>query len=252
MLGPVIQREVTSAFTAGMLPAPPISPPADSNYAKIWHKSDEVNYGVMLSKEYFEFARIQTPSMFYQNTILNNLHPEQKNKGPWYDLYSQALHSIGEPIYTFAYDDALGQDGTLSQTNPGLLTITLGDTEGFFIPPIGENEDAYHFIFTFAQIGDKFPDAYYCNSKDVSDEKCQKGQWIKLDIEAGKDFVYYLNTPLILKDVDTVKNISSTLQISALHKNVKAISEDARANDLSGAIVFEQDGPNLRLKFPAF
>ena len=105
----IIIREFTSAFEAGLLPA---------------------ENGTVLNKTFFEQAK---PNYYTRNALVAD------NGGPWYDLYSKALHSLGEsqPIYTFAYDDALGQDGTLhdpSGTAPSVAKITLGDMSNTTIP----------------------------------------------------------------------------------------------------------------------
>ncbi|AUR52535.1 beta-1,3-glucanase family protein [Aquella oligotrophica] len=104
----IIEREITSAFDAGLLPVPE---------------------GTILNKNYF----VTHHSDFYiDNPLLN-----AGQTGPWYDLYSKALHSFGVPIYTFAYDDALGQDGTMHDpngVNPGTVKITLGSLAGTHIP----------------------------------------------------------------------------------------------------------------------
>ncbi len=101
----IIVRQLTSAFTVGLLPAP-----------------DDT----LLDMHYFEENK---PHYYQDNAILT----EQglASGGPWYDLYAYALHSFGEPIYAFAYDDALGQDGTMHvSVHEGITTptrITLGD-----------------------------------------------------------------------------------------------------------------------------
>lgn len=115
----VIVRQLTSAFEVGLLPAKD-SQLIDANYFK------------------------DTRGSFYQN---NPLLP-QTAQGPWYDLYSKALHSFGQeqPIYTFAYDDALGQDGTLHDpngTNPSPAVITVGDMSGSTIPNPYQDDTVY-------------------------------------------------------------------------------------------------------------
>lgn len=83
--GAVIVRQITSAFDVGLLP-------------------EDFKEGCFMDGAYFQAHK----SNYYAP------RPEWGHNGPFYDLYSKALHSIGEPIYTFAYDDALGQDGTLT------------------------------------------------------------------------------------------------------------------------------------------
>jgi hypothetical protein len=116
----IIVRELTSAFEVGLLPAPS---------------------GTELSRQYFEKNR----AIYYQG---NPFLPKESGKQAWYDLYSKALHSVGvnEPIYTFAYDDALGQDGTLHDYNsksPGTVTVTLGDMTGTAIPEVEKDDKQY-------------------------------------------------------------------------------------------------------------
>lgn len=132
--GALIVRSLSAAFDAGLLPAPD---------------------GAILSKNYF----ISIHNSFYQaNSLLG-----AGNTGPWYDLYSKALHSISasQHIYTFAYDDVLGQDGTLStaNTNNAILNIDLQDCTGTAIPDpftdpatynvfinIGNNTNRWHNV----------------------------------------------------------------------------------------------------------
>ncbi|MBA3239442.1 MAG: hypothetical protein H0T62_14020 [Parachlamydiaceae bacterium] len=108
----IMVRQLTSAFEVGLLPAPD---------------------GTVLDKHYFEAQ--QAEGNYYK---ANKILPKTA-QGPWYDLYAKALHSFGEdqPIYAFAYDDALGQDGTLHDPNAhhiAPVTIRLGNMEGVKIP----------------------------------------------------------------------------------------------------------------------
>ncbi|HLF66215.1 MAG TPA: hypothetical protein VI522_01225, partial [Gammaproteobacteria bacterium] len=101
----IIVRQLTSAFTVGLLPAPD---------------------NTLLDIAYFEANK----EKYYQDNIILT-EAGQARGGPWYDLYGRALHSYQKPIYTFAYDDALGQDGTLHvSVHEGITTptrITVGD-----------------------------------------------------------------------------------------------------------------------------
>ncbi|VEG90118.1 beta-1,3-glucanase family protein [Legionella spiritensis] len=115
----IIIRQLTSAFDAGLLPA----------------KS-----GTKIDRHYFQAMKAN----FYQK---NPLLP-QLTQGPWYDLYSKALHHFdaSQAIYTFAYDDALGQDGTLHDPNAGNISpvqITLGSLENTLIPNPYEDTGTY-------------------------------------------------------------------------------------------------------------
>lgn len=67
-------------------------------------------------------------------------------QGPWYDDYSKAIHGFGHPIYSFAYDDALDQDGTIhdpDNLSPATMRITIGDFSGTNIPDPFTDPNAY-------------------------------------------------------------------------------------------------------------
>lgn len=115
----VIVRDLTAAFDVGMLPTENL-PNTDGT--------------VVLSKDFFTAAK--AAGMYYQTNSLINAQG-----GPWFDLYSEAMHSFNQPIYTFAYDDILGQDGTLHDPNenPGLVTITLGDLSNTVMPNLADS-----------------------------------------------------------------------------------------------------------------
>jgi hypothetical protein len=122
----VIVRELTSAFEVGLLPAPD---------------------NTLLNKDYF----ISKRSSFYKT---NGYLPPRATagKGPWYDLYSQALHKAAGslPVYTFAYDDALAQDGTLHDSDgqePHLVQITIGDLTDVEIPNPEKDPNLYKIKF---------------------------------------------------------------------------------------------------------
>jgi len=107
-VGAIIARALTAAFDAGLLPA---------------------DNDITLSKDYFKSKHAD----FYKD----NSNLETKG-GPWFDLYSKAFHNFkGQPIYTFAYDDILGQDGTLHDSNVnniGKVSVTIGDMTGTKLP----------------------------------------------------------------------------------------------------------------------
>lgn len=139
--GAIIVREMTSAVIAGLLPA----------------------NNVTLDKTFFIKNK---GSYFTRNPLL----PVPAGQIPWYDLYSKALHSFGssEPIYAFAYDDALGQDGTLydpNSTTPSTLTVTLGDMTGTQIPKPWEDLNTYSVT---VGIGSKSVVKYIVDPKDRS------------------------------------------------------------------------------------
>lgn len=117
----VIVKNLTSAFTVGLLPAP---------------------NGTLLNTEYLKSQKDQG-KYYTANPFLGN--PTQ---GPWYDLYGKALHIFGDeqPIYTFAYDDVLAQDGTLHDPNVNNIspvTVTLGDMSGTQIPEPFKDDSTY-------------------------------------------------------------------------------------------------------------
>lgn len=125
----IIIRSITSAFEVGLLPAPD---------------------GTLMNKDYFVEHK---PSYYMVNSLLG---ATGTNTGPWYDLYSKGLHSVSEkePIYTFAYDDALDQDGTLHDPNGdniGLTTITIGNMEGVKIPDPTNDSATYNLYVTLGQ-----------------------------------------------------------------------------------------------------
>ena len=107
-VGAIIARALTAAFDAGLLPA---------------------DNDITLSKDYFKSKHPD----FYKD----NVHLGTKG-GPWFDLYSKEVHNFkDQPIYTFAYDDALGQDGTLHSPNVdsiGKVSVTIGDMTGTTLP----------------------------------------------------------------------------------------------------------------------
>jgi hypothetical protein len=100
----IIVRNLSAAVVAGLLPA---------------------RSGNVIDHEFFK----QNKGNFYTNTK----YDENNGNGvQYYDLYAKALHSFGDGqfVYAFAYDDVLGQDGTLHYPNYlgalAPLQITLG------------------------------------------------------------------------------------------------------------------------------
>ena len=64
-------------------------------------------------------------------TINSNLASGGQTTGPWYDLYSKALHSLGS-IYTYGFDDALWPQVLLKAPftdNSTYLSITIGNAQ---------------------------------------------------------------------------------------------------------------------------
>ena len=132
-IGAIIVRELTSAFDAGLLPA---------------------EDGALLKKSYFESKRAE----FYKA----NPNIENESASSWHDVYSEAFHSFeGQPVYTFAYDDALGQDGTLHNPNKdgiGRITVKVGDLSGLNIPNPYEDSSKYTATVNLGKNGNE---AYY-------------------------------------------------------------------------------------------
>lgn len=126
----IIVRQLTSAFEIGLLPrtGDTLLKFVDSNHQQVY-------------------------APYYQTNAHWPAHT-----GPWYDLYSKALHSFDvdgtQPIYTFAYDDALGQDGTIHvegdkvQASP--LEVTLHDMRGVTIPEFDTAGKLYHNVTLIA------------------------------------------------------------------------------------------------------
>ena len=115
----IIVRDLTAAFDSGLLPL----------------DSSSTSNGAILSKTYFASVK----NHYYNDTPAQDQWGDPaKIYGPWYDLYAKSLHSFSnQPIYAFAYDDILSQDGTLHDTNgtrPSMLKITLGNMSGTTIP----------------------------------------------------------------------------------------------------------------------
>lgn len=70
----------------------------------------------------------QNQSNFY--TINSNLSSPGQSSGPWYDLYSKALHSLGS-IYTYGFDEPLWPDVLLTgpfNENSTYIGITIGNS----------------------------------------------------------------------------------------------------------------------------
>lgn len=123
----IIIRDLTSAFVTGLLPT------SSAN---------------ILGGAFFA----QNKTRYYTNNPL--LPSSASNTGPWYDLYSKALHSLKSKIYTFAYDDLLGISGTVSANmiNSPSVTISLGDLTGTIIPNPFTDSILYDITVNFASI----------------------------------------------------------------------------------------------------
>lgn len=125
--GAIIIRQFTSAFDVGILP---------KNFPT----------GTFMNQAYF----VSQKSSYYTNNPQWGA-PGATN-GPFYDLYSKALHSFGYPIYTFAYDDELGQDGTLVgnvETLNTSVVITLEGVDTLVPNPYEDPTTQYTVTFNF-------------------------------------------------------------------------------------------------------
>jgi len=174
----VIVKYLTSAFASGLLPAPDAA---------------------ILSKNYF----VKRQASYYSPNVF--LPAAAKNTGPWFDLYSQALHIAGgsdQPIYTFAYDDALGQDGTLTDPNPTALAttkITLGDMTGTEIPNPYTDNTTYNVTFQIPLVpGDPNNAAYEIvwEQSDNTKVTLQNNTQYTMTMPLHLDCVYYNNADI--------------------------------------------------------
>ncbi len=109
----IIVRDLTAAFDSGLFPL-------------------NTSESAPLSKTFFE-AQFKLNKFYITNP---NLVPPPGDTGPWYDLYSKAIHSFGENIYAFAFDDVLGLDGTTTsvESKRPKVTITLEDMTDTVLP----------------------------------------------------------------------------------------------------------------------
>lgn len=174
----VIVKFLTSAFDVGLLPT--LTPDA------------------VLSKDYF-------PNMKdHYYTVNPQLPKTGQNSGPWYDLYAKAIHTAGganQPIYAFAYDDALGQDGTLHDPNasrPALTKITLGDLTGTVIPDPYADNTTYSVNFGIPFDSNKQPYQINMMSKDGTTTTVKPGESYTVTMPLRLDLVYYNNTDLTI------------------------------------------------------
>jgi hypothetical protein len=104
---PIIQKYLSAGVESGIFPSPTSA-------------SNPVN------NTYFQSQK----SLYYHNSAF--LTPA--NDGTWYDFYSKVLHSFAVSpydYYTYAYDDVLGSDNTITSpnllSNPIQITVTLGN-----------------------------------------------------------------------------------------------------------------------------
>jgi len=106
----IVVKNITSAFTVNMLPA---------------------KNGDTLQKKFYN------KNLFYK---LNTRQNSPINSGPWYNLYTRAVHGAIPIIYAFAYDDVLGQDGTITtRDTTKTIKITIGNLGNMIIPKHDNN-----------------------------------------------------------------------------------------------------------------
>ena len=120
----VLVRELASAMNVGLLPL------------------DSSSSVPRLNKDFFMQPTIS--SKFYQANPL--LPAALLKKGLWYNVYSKLLHNFKRPLYTYAFDDALGLDGTLSTgnvANPPVGSVVIGDMRGTVLPSTGKDTTKY-------------------------------------------------------------------------------------------------------------
>jgi hypothetical protein len=103
----LVIRQLCCAFDTGILPqAQPIT--FDKNKVT-WNKFRKSNE-------------------LYKNNPLTT--PKNPTNLPWYDLYAGTIHSVIPNLYSYAFDDVIGLDGTCHGDGPvpsGTVTVTLGD-----------------------------------------------------------------------------------------------------------------------------
>lgn len=96
----VLVRNICSAWSVGLLP---------------------VSDGTILTRSFYLDQKHN--NNFYKN---NAIIPTTGANKPWYNLYAKAIHSISKDIYAWAYDDAIGLDGTNFSTDKYPATLTIG------------------------------------------------------------------------------------------------------------------------------
>lgn len=103
----VIVRNICSAWSVGLLPVPEVN-----------LSSGKTN---MLTREYY-MAQKDAHNFYKDNTLM----PSTGFNRPWYNLYAKAIHAASKDIYAWAYDDAIGLDGTNFSTDKYPATLTIG------------------------------------------------------------------------------------------------------------------------------
>lgn len=202
--GAIIVRQLTSGFDVGLLPV---------NFAM----------GSFLDKSYFEANK---SNYYTSNPQWGNAGADN---GPFYDLYSKALHSFGFSIYTFAYDDALGQDGTLIgnvETLQSSVTVTLPPVDTPIPDPFADNTV---YTVTIQAAGDN--PVQYRNSVN--------GEWIDATSVPFGGIVSNQTTPFQLK----LKNNRGIEDIVTLYLKYNIVVPSGTDFSLSSGIVITHTTP---------
>ncbi len=178
--GAIITRNLTSAFDAGLLP------------------------GDHLILDKRTFSELNEAGKFYQDNA-NWYTPKQ---APWYDLYSKVFHSFPDQnIYTFAYDDELGQDGTLVEPAPGQsstmypLLITIGDMSGSAIPPSPDSDPTRYNVILNIPDGANVLDQY--GHPLANGLLANQASPLIVQIFGNTEKIYF-SPPLILPELDGI------------------------------------------------
>jgi hypothetical protein len=94
----VLVRNICSAWSVGLLPTTS-----------------------MLNRDYY-MAEKAAHAFYKDNAIILTTGTHK----PWYNLYAKAIHQVSKDIYAWAYDDAIGLDGTNFSTDAYPATLTVG------------------------------------------------------------------------------------------------------------------------------
>lgn len=135
-LGPVSKAPPYTASTSfdifsGLNIASSATIPADGiQVSKAFQEA--IIAGIVPTTSLINASLLTTLSVFRPYYQINpNLSSAGKTTGPWYDLYSAALHNCGL-IYTFAYDEPLWPEVLLASNTllPGTyIGVTIGNTQ---------------------------------------------------------------------------------------------------------------------------
>jgi hypothetical protein len=131
----LIAEGLSALFSAGLLPV----------------ATDSSIYNKAISKSSVSTLVADNPDILYQP---NSTNGTIETNGPWFSQYSKVIHSVCFDnatklsctvstlkkdkkfpiVYTFAFDDFLAQDGTLTSTNTTVgksISITINDMTGY-------------------------------------------------------------------------------------------------------------------------